>query len=245
MKLRILSALFLTALQGCASISDSLPQVTGNRIPESQGSIILTKTKFQPGEQIDVKVEGTGLHASSWVGILPPEIEHGREAVNDQHDLDSAGITQIPLYLVAPDQPGHYEIRLNDFDEAGKEVAFTPIEVTNDVVKETKIELTKTVFFPEEPLEFRFSATAKVRIDGWIGIIPSGIPHGDELLNDRHDHGTIYLKGRRKGTDQLKAPKFLGKYDLRMHEGDSGGRELTHITFEVIAPPTPEPAPTF
>lgn len=238
----------MTFLPGCAPQADpheDNPDAS-EQYPTAavEATVSLSKSAYQPGEQIDVKVMSEkALHLSAWVGVLPPHIEHGSEDINDQHDLDAAIVSEDPLYLVAPRTPGTYEVRLHDFGEAGKELDFVEFEVLNEPIKESTIGLEKRVFYPKERVDFHFTAPPEVMTTAWIGVIPSGIPHGNEMLNNKHQHDSHELAGRTKGTGRVVAPYFLGKYDLRLHESNAGGGELCHATFEVIPRPAGEKSP--
>ena len=55
------------------------------------------------------------------------------------------------------------------------------------------------------------------------GIIPAKIEHGRESLNDQPDLAYLYLEGKTSGVLTFAAPRNPGRYDLRMHDTDSGG----------------------
>jgi len=89
--------------------------------------------------------------------------------------------------------------------------------------------------------EIRVSFTAPKSFDekSWIGIVPSGTPHGSEETNDAHDSSSKYLKKRTSGELVLKAPAKAGEYDIRMHDSDTRGNEVAYVTFRVVEPESP------
>ena len=55
--------------------------------PESAGiKITLSRSSFKSGENIDFSFTAPELPGDAWIGIVPAEIPHGDEAVNDQHE---------------------------------------------------------------------------------------------------------------------------------------------------------------
>src|SRR5574341_1102796 len=95
-----------------------------------QPQVKLNKTSFLPGETIEVHYVSGGLtKQGAWVGIIPSNIPHGNESVNDQNDVayqytqDPQGTVQLP----APLKSGSYDMRLNSGD--GKELASATFQV--------------------------------------------------------------------------------------------------------------------
>jgi hypothetical protein len=74
--------------------------------------------------------------AGAWMGIIPSEVPHGSAMTNDEHDLDYAYLNnQVSgvLIFAAPTDPGSYDFRLNDSEDAsGEEVASVTFQVTGD-----------------------------------------------------------------------------------------------------------------
>lgn len=197
-------------------------------------SLNLEKYNFQPNEEIKVKFKaGAGFDSSAWIGIIPSNVKHGSEAENDKHDLAyqylknrASGV----LTFKAPAAPGLYDFRMNTSDSSGKEVA----HITFIVGKGTYfLKLEKKVFSPGEDIPVTFKAGAGFADNAWIGIIPSHVEHGSESVNDQHDVAYQYLRKKPEGTLVFKAPAKPGKYDFRMHDTDSSGKEVSFISFEV------------
>lgn len=79
----------------------------------------------------------------------------------------------------------------------------------------------------------RFEAAQTFHDNAWLGIVPSDVPHGSELVNDQHNLGYRYIRGRTSGEDVLTAPSQPGDYDVRLHDSDNNGREVASATFTV------------
>lgn len=98
--------------------------VTSNCMAQT---ISLSKTVFTPGEAIVLQFTAPGNYATNaWIGIIPSNISHGSEAVNDQYDLTYQylrGLTSGSFTFSAPVTLGNYDFRMHDTDSAGREVA--------------------------------------------------------------------------------------------------------------------------
>ncbi|MDP8225594.1 MAG: hypothetical protein P9L99_19700 [Candidatus Lernaella stagnicola] len=84
-----------------------------------------------------------------------------------------------------------------------------------------------------EAINVTWKAPGSYAKNAWIGIIPASIPHGSEAENDKHDLTYQYLGGKTSGVFTFSAPKKKGSYDFRMHDTDSGGKEVASVTFTV------------
>ncbi len=98
-----------------------------------EGTLKLKKEVFAPGE--DISVEFTvpeALHPRAWVGIIPSNVPHGKEEVNDQHDMQYAYLEKKSsgvLRFVAPPENGSYDLRLNSSDDNGVEITSVTFKV--------------------------------------------------------------------------------------------------------------------
>ncbi len=95
------------------------------------------------------------------------------------------------------------------------------------------LSLGRNVYMPGDTINLVYMAPAGLPTNAWIGIIPSGVPHGSEEVNDQNDVSYQYLNGTTSGILEFIAPSAPGSYDLRMNDSDSAGRELASITFTV------------
>ena len=189
---------------------------------------------FVPAGTFKVRFEAAAtFHKNAWLGIVPSDIPHGKESVNDQHNLAYDWInkrTQGTSELTAPSKEGKYDIRLHDSDNNGREVAHVSFEVKK---QPGEITLEKTVFITAETIKFSFKAPPGTSPKAWVGTIPSEIPHGNENTNDKHDVNYVYLKGQQSGTLTIPAPSTPGRWDLRMNDTDANGNEIAYTSFIV------------
>jgi len=98
-----------------------------------ESTVKTDKMTYAPGEAVKVTFTAPASYPdNAWIGIIPNDIPHGDEAVNDQHDIEYQYIskrTAGEMTFTAPSRPGRYDIRMHDTDNNGKEVAFTWFEV--------------------------------------------------------------------------------------------------------------------
>ncbi len=95
--------------------------------------IRLPRASFKTGEQIDFTFTAPELPDDAWIGIVPADIPHGDEAVNDQHETSYKyleGRTSGSFALPNPG-PGQWTMRLHDTDDNGREIAYAPFTVVD------------------------------------------------------------------------------------------------------------------
>lgn len=126
------------------------------------------------------------------------------------------------------DDSYHIDYNLTDFGR-GEEIA----NVTSIVKSQGSLSLDKHTFKPRQKIQVHFTSDKGFTSTAWIGIIPSHVYHGSEILNDSYKIAQKYLKNRATGTLTFKAPRQPGSYDLRMHNSDTTGKEVTYVTFQV------------
>lgn len=217
-------------------------------------SLWLTKLTFRPGELMKVGFMAHGHYAKdAWVGIVPSRIGHGSEARNDRYDLVRQFLnkrTSGHLYFRAPRTAGKYDIRMNDTDRNGREVASVSFTVAGRAIPGTPVPLPRPApvtisgrgntltlngytFPPGGRIVVRFTASPTFASSAWVGIIPSRVPHGSERVNDRYDVSYQYIRKRTHGVMVFRAPRRAGSWDFRMHDTDANGREVASVTFTV------------
>ncbi len=205
----------------------------------SQVSLRLASAVVAPGGELHAGFTAPAtLPDNAWVGIIPSSVEHGDEAVNDQHDLGYeylSGRTSGAIVLSAPAEPGSYDLRLNDTDDNGREIASVPFEVRRPDSAGSSLRLESTAVLPGDELPVHFTTPPGFAETAWLGIVPASVPHGDEEVNDHANLGWEYLGGRTEGTITLFAPTEPGAYDVRLHDTDSAGREVASTGFSVKA----------
>ena len=102
------------------------PEVPAIKITPSRSS-------YKSDEYINFSFISPELPDDAWIGIVPAEIPHGDEAVNDQHETSYKyleGRTSGAFSLPNPG-PGEWTLRLHDTDNNGREIAYVAFEVTD------------------------------------------------------------------------------------------------------------------
>jgi len=95
------------------------------------------------------------------------------------------------------------------------------------------LKLDKTEYLPGEIITITIASPVRLQEDAWIGIVPSSVPHGDEMRNDINALSCQYLFGRRRTTLMFTAPNYSGQYDIRLNNSDINGREVASVSFTV------------
>ena len=110
----------------------SMPLVSGAVSYEQGADLVIDKTSYAPGESIRVQFSASGNWArDAWIGIIPSNIQHGSEPVNDQHDITYQYIekrTSGVMTFTAPG-PGQWDFRMHDTDGNGREVGHVSFTV--------------------------------------------------------------------------------------------------------------------
>ncbi len=200
------------------------------------GTLTLTKTELEPGEEVmlDFKAEGT-IGSNAWIGLIPSNIEHGNESKNDENDLSYQYLgtrTSGSLTFVAPADTGKFDLRMNSTDNNGVEVASVTFTVKGKANTKAEITLEKKSFAQGEQINVSFKANPLWEAKAWIGLVPAYTKHGSATEADKIDVAYDYMNGRSKGTMKLSAPSTPGKYSLRMFDSYSG-KEVKSVDFTV------------
>jgi hypothetical protein len=75
---------------------------------------------------------------NAWVGIFSADAPHGKEEANDKNKLIFQYLrkrTSGNLVFSGPTRPGNYDLRMNDSDTLGTEVATIAFTVTATVAQ--------------------------------------------------------------------------------------------------------------
>ena len=235
--MRILLGCLVLLLVGCNQPQTPVAEPTASPASVAAGlqpDVQLDKEVYRPGEQIDVTVIGADLSPEGWVGIVASTVEHGSEVTNDENDLDFRKLDQLDgLNMAAPLEPGHYDMRLNDNDNEGKELASRGFEVAGEPPSQVKLELLAESVKPGQKIVVKFEVPGGLDRSAWLGLVPSAVAHGKESVNDENDTGFVHLEGRTIGRAELVAPPEPGSYDVRLNDNDSDGKEIGSVTLEV------------
>lgn len=231
--------LSLAEVEVLASGGASTTGGTTSGTTNGQASLRLDKTLFTPGEKINVYFTApASFPGDAWVGIIPSNVPHGNEAVNDQYDLTYQYVNKLTsgtMIFNAPTQPGSYDFRMHDTDSNGKEVDSVTFTVsTTGGTTNGQASLVAT------PAKINFGGNITVSYSGapgyekdWIGIYKADSP----------DRGWIswkYLNGNKRGTLDFTAPQEDGTYNFRMFEND--GYKLLATSNSIVIGQETKPA---
>jgi hypothetical protein len=122
--------LFALCLVACSESQEPAPQAQP-AAPAIEGQIPATlslgRDVYMPGDTINlIYMAPAGLPNDAWIGIIPSAVPHGSEEVNDQSDISYQylkGTTSGIMEFFAPSAPGSYDLRMNESDGGGKELA--------------------------------------------------------------------------------------------------------------------------
>lgn len=200
------------------------------------GTLTLSKTEVEPGEEIAVDFTAGGtIGSNAWVGLIPSNIEHGDETKNDEYDMDYEYLgdkTSGTMMFVAPADTGRFDFRMNNTDNNGKEVASVTFTVKGTPNTKVEINLNKKSYAKGEQMVITFRAPLTWAENAWIGVIPAATKHGKAADADAVDLGYDYLRKRSKGTWKFTAPNESGKYSVRMFDSEDG-KEVKSVDFTV------------
>ncbi|PKL76124.1 MAG: hypothetical protein CVV27_11895 [Candidatus Melainabacteria bacterium HGW-Melainabacteria-1] len=205
-----------------------------------QSKLWLNNQFVRPGQPIVLRLTApSSFEPSAWVGVVPSEISHGEEYLNDQHDLSwkyLEGLTSGELSFNAPATAGNYDFRLHDANN-GKEVCYASFTVTRELpqadVAASFLKLERFSYRPGESIQMSFGAASSYAATGWIGMLPASLPHGEPAANDQQALAKKSLAGKTAGSFTYTAPSQPGTYDLRLHDQTGNGTEIGYIRFQV------------
>lgn len=95
-------------------------------------TLSLSKTTFKPGENIEVTYKTDSTSSTAWIGVIPSATPHGTEEGNDAADVSYVylnGVASGTKTMVAPSTTGSFDLRLNESDAGGKELASITFKV--------------------------------------------------------------------------------------------------------------------
>ncbi|MCA9266428.1 MAG: hypothetical protein KDA60_21360, partial [Planctomycetales bacterium] len=213
--------------------------VTGVKPPPQEPQIELRN--FDPTSGLaSFTVRGVSVQASgAWVGVIPSYIHHGDEVLNDQHDV--AWTWVMPgdnQYTLAVPADQAYDLRLHPCWPGCYESAHIPLAAPRPRLTDaTQPGASLTLSAGRKAIPGQFSVTVAspypLGASAWVGVIPAGIPHGTEAVNDAHDISYVYVEGITQDTVMLPVPLEDGVYDVRLNSTDDNGVELASARFSV------------
>lgn len=175
--------------------------------------------------------------------LVPKHIAHGdyqtiwenADSILNIEDFNANGLYGSDGSWQMPSAFWNYEVRVFDDrqSETKTELAFIPLAAETEVkigeliqlktasaLKVNGLTLDKTEYTVGDNTEITGKLDAKDFGDeAWIGIVPSGVPHGDDERNDTYDTDYDYLSTLENGKFALTIPESAGTYDLRINDG--------------------------
>jgi hypothetical protein len=102
-------------------------------VTKTNASLKTDKTEYAPGESIVINFTAPAeITERGWIGLIPSATVHGSEETNDGADVAYEYLskrTAGSITMTAPEQKGSWDIRMNDTDNNGNEVASVTITV--------------------------------------------------------------------------------------------------------------------
>ena len=199
-------------------------------------SITPSKSTYKVGEGIDFSFTAPKLPDNAWIGIVPVEIPHGDEAVNDSHDTSYeylGGRTNGRITLPNPGL-GTWTLRLHDTDNNGREIAHVVFEVSSHVNAERLHQGHPCEIHILEATEgkpIRFNVNNRPRgNDAWFGLYP------EQATDQEHgiQHQTwMYFRDVGQNELSLSAGGYAaGKWSIRVFS-DGGYNQIGRLDFEI------------
>ena len=175
--------------------------------------IRLPRASFKTGEQIDFTFTAPELPDDAWIGIVPADIPHGDEAVNDQHETSYKyleGRTSGSFALPNPG-PGQWTMRLHDTDDNGREIAYVPFTVV-DSRPSTPSEPEPTHSPPQDDLSAVLS-----EIDGIIASLEDNAMSGELTLAEARSTADSAFEARIDGMPSFVQSAARSVWDAKMN----------------------------
>jgi hypothetical protein len=146
---------------------------------DPQPTLLISKATVKPGEDFTVRFTAQACSSrNSWIGVMARNIPHGKADVNSDNAMSGTRLlsqaTDGALGFKAPDEPGEYDVRMNDPD-SNREIASVSFVVrsedskaieASDVIAQYIKEVTEAKKQMEELYEYYTSGnTLKAAMD--------------------------------------------------------------------------------
>ena len=173
-------------------------------LPES-GGLTLQGESFRPGEEIPAAYRlEQPADGTTWVGLIPAEVESTDEAENDAADVTyeyvPEGSSSGTVRIAGQAPPGRYRLRLfaGDDPSAGM-LSETPVfEVRPWEWPEgqgVRLSLSATELSAGEELRVTFEIPEALPEQAWIAVVPATLTSLEEPDNDSEDVAYEYVEG--------------------------------------------------
>ena len=201
------------------------------------GNATITTAKFTYtiDEGIDFSFTAPKLPDDAWIGIVPVEIPHGDEAVNDSHDTSYAhlgGRTNGNITLPNPGL-GTWTLRLHDTDNNGRELTHVVFEVVSSLGssgnshKGRTCEINILEARAGKPIRFNVNNRPSGN-EAWFGLYP--VHATDQEHGEQHQNWMYF---RDVGQNELSLPaKSAGRWSIRVFS-DGGYNQIGRLDFDI------------
>ncbi len=188
-------------------------------------------------ENLDVALntEGQELPFNTFLAIVTPDVPQERGAI-EEHKWRAVSLQRAKegkLRLMAPGQPGSYELRLYTGGNDGEVLGVLSFRVKG-------YDRTKVSIIPDgyryplgQDIGVRFEAPPEFAQKAWIGLIPDQVKDESSEENMKQAARWSHINGRDKGEIKLMAPEQPGSYDVRIFDSQDGGRMVKSINIKV------------
>lgn len=232
------TSFLILAVSGCGGRDDAPPAdeagtataPAGEAAAAAPGSggLTLAAESFRPGEpiRVDYRLEQPAA-ATTWVGLIPADVESTSEADNDAVDVTyeyvPEGSASGTLRLAGQAPTGRYRLRLFAGDDEGSPMlAETPVfEVREWSWPEgegPRLTLSADEIAAGDDLEVSFELPEALPEQAWLAVVPATVTSRDEPANDDADVAYEYVSGT---SGQIRfADLPPGEYVLRLFPCD-------------------------
>ena len=198
-------------------------------------AINLSKSSFKGNEGIDFTFVAPELPDDAWIGIVPAEIPHGDEAVNDEHETSFKyleGRTRGGFNLPNPG-PGQWTLRMHDTDNNGRELAYAAFTVetaSSDAPTSPSLSTETGRITPSSPITVSFSGASGDALN-WIGIYRKEAPSDAE----NHHGNWLYVNGSQTTVNERLKEGSVTFFGQILEEGDYEARLFANNGYELLA----------
>ncbi|MBP5606223.1 MAG: hypothetical protein J6X60_11915, partial [Ruminiclostridium sp.] len=220
---------------------NTVTYVTDNSSPAAPASASLSDVKWDnASKNLGFRLLFGNTASDAWVGIVPAgtagDSASAEKAAVDSRALKGLTSGNTVSMVETGIKAGNYEVRVYNGKTGGKLLASASFTVAAEAApaKPATASLSN-VKWDNGSKKLTFKITfSNVVPDAWVGIIPAGTSD-DEFLADKVDVDYKALKALRSGNTVTMTEKDIkaGKYELRVYNGDAGGKLLARASFTV------------
>ncbi|QGY39025.1 hypothetical protein GM415_02360 [Pseudodesulfovibrio cashew] len=178
--------------------------------------------------------------AKAWIALVPADVPHGNSGVNDKHDIAYLNLRQTKTgtwKVVAPKQPGRYELRMLDGNgSSSKEVFVAGFEVvlpSGYADREPSMKIMSAEARAFGSMEVEYVSRKDWSSKSWIGFVRKGTP-ADGNAAYKAALARKSLMYADEGVFDFGLPADPGPYELRMYGGADANQVMITLPVEVL-----------